>query len=135
MDAKPLRPMSVGQTLPNGVKVTEGASFTVACEECYTTGEVSVTTTGVKNTSFWSGVWDALTDPAAWVVNNLDLDIKIELENVKGYFNLDFTAGGVVTATIDLFTLYQSGDPSVSTMQPCHTEYYAHNHRRTLTTS
>lgn len=62
---------------------------------CYTTGDVVVTTTGVKEDSSLLGdVVKFLEDPTEVIVNALDLNLKFSLEDFGGHFEFDVAFGG-----------------------------------------
>ncbi|KAJ8061938.1 hypothetical protein OCU04_009723 [Sclerotinia nivalis] len=82
-----------------------GGSVKATCVECFTTGKAIVTTTGIEmDDSILGDLLHFLTNPTEIVVHALDLNLKLDLQNVTGYFEIDITFAATGSYTFPIFT-------------------------------
>ena len=79
-------------------------TFSVTCLSCYIKGTAVVTTTGVKtDDSILGDIIGFLEDPLKVIVNALDLNLEVDLTNLGGHFEFDFSVAGAGTYTVQIF--------------------------------
>ncbi|KAF4611385.1 hypothetical protein G7Y89_g15628 [Cudoniella acicularis] len=77
-------------------------SFEVKCIDCYTKGTALITTSSVTTDN---SLLDDIEHPIDSIVNAFGVDVKIELENFEGYFDMEIIASEKTSYSIQLLAI------------------------------